>query len=92
MPRVMRLSTSCQMGHGVAQAGHGPDQAFAIVPPQPVYVDRPYPVEVPETRSKFKSKRTCLILCLLLGLFIVCGAVAAGVAVHEIHKANDTAV
>ena len=77
-------------GYGVAQAGHGPDQAFAIVPPQQVYVPRPYPVEVPETRSKFKSKRTCTIL-LLLVLFIVCGALAAGVAVYEIHKANGTA-
>jgi hypothetical protein len=79
-------------GYGVAQAGHGPDQAVAIVPPQQVYVDRPYPVKVPEARSKLKSKRTCLILCLLLGLFIVCGAVAAAVAVYEIHKANNTVV
>ena len=79
-------------GYGVAQAGHGADQAFAIVPPQQVYVDRPYPVEVPDTRSKFKSKRTYMILCLLLGLFILCGAVAAGVVVYKIHKANDTAV
>jgi hypothetical protein len=57
------------------------------VPPQQVYV----PVEVPETRSKFKSKRTCTIVLLLLVLFIVCGALAAGVAVYEIHKAKGTA-